>query len=77
MSLPSDCEDDEVFRRRDPDRARARWISEHFETLQELHWLFLESGRQAFGEAFFQLGDFTRFVHFVYDNTQLGRVTWD
>lgn len=60
------------------DRARFReWEDANYETLQDLYWIFLESGRQAFGHGFFHSGDFNYFVRFVYVHTHMGYHTSD
>ena len=46
-----------------------RWVSEHYDVLQELYWAFCETGKLAFGGAFFQRGGFHSFAEFVYNNT--------
>ena len=50
-------------------RDRAQWVVDNQEAVEELYRAFQEVGRQLFGEAFFQIGDVTKFAHFIYTHT--------
>ena len=66
----ADSADDEPLQR-DPSRKRRAWLDEHYEVLMELYRAFKANGESVFGNCFFRngLGDFHKFVHFVYENT--------
>jgi hypothetical protein len=53
-------------------RDRADWVVEYTDALEELYGAFLDTGRQLFGNAFFQTGGITEFSHFCYRYTQPG-----
>lgn len=65
-----DVSDDEPLPR-DTSRRRQEWLDEHYEVLAELYHDFTQRGVGVFGYAFFQLGDFYQFAHFIYENTTL------
>ena len=50
-------------------RDRAQWVVDNVDAVEELYEAFKEAGQQLFGRAFFQIGDITRFSHFIYNNT--------
>ena len=63
--------DEEQYTKVDPVRHRRNWVEYHYDVLMELYRAFRSSGEQVFGNVFFQLGDFERFVDFIYQNTHL------
>lgn len=66
----SDASDEEAAPQ-DPSRSRRAWVDSHFDVLMELYRVFQHSGQSVFGNAFYQLGDFTDFVNLIYDKTFL------
>jgi len=48
---------------------RAMWCDRYHEELTLMHSKLLEDGRQVFGNAFFQLGNFATFSYFIYKYT--------
>ena len=78
VDLPNDDSDDPDYRESSADeddlppsmgRDRAQWVVDNLEAIEELLHVFRDAGRELFGEAFFQMGDSTRFAHFVYSTT--------
>ena len=48
---------------------RAKWCERYYEELTQLYKHFQDNGKETFGEAFFQLGNFGTFQHFCYKYT--------
>ena len=48
---------------------RATWCERYHEELTWLYDRLLIDGRQTFGEAFFQMGNYGTFTHFMYKYT--------
>lgn len=46
-----------------------RWFQDNYDALEHLYGVWKETGRQVFGDAFYQLGGFHHFVAFVYTHT--------
>jgi hypothetical protein len=53
-------------------RDRAQWVVDNQDAVEDLYRAFKETGKQLFGEAFFQCGNITPFAHFVYKYTMPG-----
>jgi len=68
-----ESDDDSYFAHQDPDKARSRWVEEHFDVLQDLYNTFTQSGKYAFGRTFYQFGGFHTFCSHIYDSMELNR----
>ena len=77
MDLPEDFSDDDPDYREDSAdedeevpkrmaRDRAEWVVKNADALSELYGAFRLTGRQLFGNAFWQIGNVTQFSHLVY-----------
>ena len=53
-------------------RDRAQWCIDNLDAVQELYAVYMDTGRQLFGDAFHQIGSVTDFAHFVYRFTTPG-----
>jgi len=51
------------------DDDRAKWCERYRDELTLMHQQFVDEGRHVFGTAFYQLGNFATFSHFVYKYT--------
>jgi len=52
-------------------RHRRRWVNENYDVLMELYKTFRSNGEAVFGRCFYQLGDFSKFIDLIYENTCL------
>ena len=63
----TDSSDDELPPSKQRDRAQ--WVVDNQEGVEDMYRVFKEAGAHVFGRAFFQLGDVTKFAHFIYAHT--------